>query len=305
MKFLNKSMILTALLVAGCASNYTKVDVTASIFPHYDLVRQLTNDTTITEALVVSPGVEVHTYTPTPQQTKQIHDSKLFFYTSDTIETWVQNMNIVDTKVINVHQALFSDDQQPHIHEVEDDHDHHHGVHYWTSPHNFLLELYMVKDELIDQFPDFVDEINENANLYHENIETIAGEFLEYLTSIQTKSVFYVGHNALEDFADFFGIEIISLVDDIKPDADPTAQDLARLADAIIESDVTVLYTEELAAPTFANTLKNELQSKHNRDITILELHGYHNVSLTDFENNTSYLDLLSRNILNLKEVLA
>lgn len=310
MRLFKHSLLFTSVVLASCGT-YQKVDITTSMFPHYDLVRALTKDTSISTSLIVPPGVEIHSYTPTAQQIRQIHDSTVLFYTSDSIETWVNNLTINQTELVNIHKTLFHDDalhgedDHDHDHEEENHEEHQHGVHYWTSPENILLELLLIEQKLESLFPEQAVNINNNASEYYESIESLSSDFLDYLSTIENKEVFFVGHNAMADFGDYFGIKITSLVDDIKPDADPTAKDLTTLTNAIIDSDVEVIFVEELVAPTFANTLVNELKTKHNRDLLVYELHGYHNVSINDFENDTTYFDLLSRNINYLKEALS
>lgn len=307
MKQIRKPFLISILLLAGCNTNLKQVNITASIFPHYDAVRAVIKDTSLSSAMIVNPGVEVHTYAPTPQQTRQIHDSDVFFYTSQSIETWAPKLNLNNTQIINVHEMLFGEDEIEHAHDEHDEHEgheHEHGAHFWTNPTNFMYELDLVTNTLSEIYPDFAFQFESNAALYKEEIQTVADEFIGYLNTVLTREIFFVGHNAMHDFAEYFDLSITSLVDDIKPDADPTAKELVTLTNAIVESNTSVIFTEELVSLSFANTLKNELKSKHNRDIRILELHGYHNVTKEDYQHNITYVELLKRNIANIKEAI-
>lgn len=307
MKNLRISLVLASVLLTSCGVKLDTVHVTSSIFPHFDAVRAITRNTDIKFSLIVPPGVEVHSYTPTPQQTRQIHDSDLFFYSSDSIETWASKMSFKSTEVINIHEALFDDDDADHDHKHDHEHDEHgheHGAHFWTNPHNYIEEINLVTTVLSEKYPTFADEFMVNRLTYTQAIEEIAQSFKDYLSSVDTPQIYFVGHNAMHDFGDFFGLNITALVDDIKPDAEATAKELAALTDAIIKSNTQVIFIEELVSPSFAYTLVNELKSKHNRDLKIYELHGYHNLSDQDYKNNVTYLDLLSRNITYIKEAI-
>lgn len=299
MKKFSTLIVLSGLVLVSCGNSYEHVSITTSMFPHYDLVRQISATTDLTYSLIVPPGVEVHSYRPTPKQTAQIQNSKLFVYSSELIETWVAGMNFKDVTVINMHETLFGDLDHDH-----DEESHEHGVHYWTSPANFIEEL----DYLTTQMSSINEENTQiyelNANNYANNIQTVSDQFTSDIAGVFDPKIFFVGHNAMADFGEYFGIEIISLVEEIKPDADVTPLQLATLIDAVVASDTNYLFVEELAAPLFAATIKNELKNKHGREIEILELHGYHNVSLNDYDNGTTYLDLLTRNLNNLREVL-
>ncbi len=302
MKKSHISLLITSLLLSGCGQEVYQVDVTTSMFPHYDLVRQVSKGTDLTYSLIVPPGVEIHSYRPTPKQTIAINQSKVFFYSSDTIETWVSNLSVKDVKIINVHHALFADDADVHEH-TADDNDHH-GVHYWTNPDNYLLEMDLVVNELSLIQPDNAIQFVTNAQTYANSILSASNQFKTDISGVTNPTLFFVGHNTMEDFGDYFNLDIVPLVDAIKPDADVTPSQLSALINAIVTSNATHIFTEELAATNFADTVKAELKAKHNRDIEILELHGYHNVSETDFTNGVTYFDLLERNFTNLKAAL-
>lgn len=302
-------LITGAISLTSCGTSYEQVNVTTSMYPHYDLVRQTTKNTGISYALITPPGVEVHSYRPTPKQTAQIQNSDIFFYSTDLIETWVSGMNVKDVSVINVHDTLFSEEHEHDGHEeteieADDEHNHHHGVHFWTSPSNIIEELDLVVDELSSHYPEFASEFAANAEDYALALTTASEEFANSLVDLVAPTVFFVGHNAMADFGEYFGLEIVSLIEDIKPDADITPAQLAALVDAVVASNAEYLFVEELADPVFGRTVKDELKNKYDRDVEILELHGYHNVTLNDFESEVTYLDLLNRNITNLSEAL-
>ena len=292
-------LLINGLILTSCGQGYQSVDVTTSIFPHFDLVRAVAQGSDLTYSMIVPPGVEVHTYRPTPRETAQIQDSKLFFYSSDLIETWVSGMSVKGPKIVNVSHSLFEDDEHQH-----DDEEVAHGVHYWTNPLNFIAELEFIRNEL-----SLIDTANlalfeNNANDYRDQILSVSDGFTAELVAVDHPQVFFVGHNAMENFGEYFGIDIIPLVEDIKPDADVTPSQLANLVDEIVSAQAKYLFVEELASPTFALTVKAELKTKHNLEVEILELHGYHNLTLSDFDTDVTYLDLLNRNITNLKRAL-
>lgn len=289
--------LLFVTILTSCGSTYPDVDVVTSIFPHYDLVRQLSRDTDLSYSIVVPPGVELHTYRPTPKQTAQIHHAQMFIYTSDTIETWVTSISLEKTQVINVEKSL-AFEEEGHDHEDA----HAHSAHYWTSPANYIDELTFLTNELSNLSPEYETTFRNNANDYQSQLLLTSNQFKDDLSTVVHPQLYLIGHNAMADFAEYFGIEIISLVEDIKPDADVTPAQLGRLIDEIVASGATSIFVEELAAPIIAETIQNELRMKHHREIEIRELHGYHNVSLNDYSAGVTYLDLLERNITNIKE---
>ena len=124
-----------------------------------------------------------------------------------------------------------------------------------------------------------------------------------YFNSKEDVKIYYAGHNAMRYFEERYQITIIALSNTNKPDADLTSQQITTLLNTIKENQTHYLFTEELKDPKVATTIKNEL-AKDNYELTLLELHGYQNVTKEDFDNSVSYLQLLERNFKNLKKAL-
>jgi zinc transport system substrate-binding protein len=125
----------------------------------------------------------------------------------------------------------------------------------------------------------------------------------EYFETVSTNLIYFAGHNAMDFFSERFHIEIQALTDSFQPDADITSAQLEEMLNGIKTNQIKYLFVEELKEPKVANTLKTEL-AKENYEITILELHGYHNVTREQLNDGLTYLDLMNQNFNNLKLAL-
>lgn len=101
-------------------------------------------------------------------------------------------------------------------------------------------------------------------------------------------------------FTKRYNIEIISINDTNKPDADLTSYQIVSLIKKLKENNVKYLFYPELSNKSLVNTIKNELKS-----IDLLLLHSYHNVSKNEYNNNKTYYDLFKNNITNIKKAVA
>jgi zinc transport system substrate-binding protein len=81
----------------------------------------------------------------------------------------------------------------------------------------------------------------------------------------------------------------------VSPDAEPTAQDLARLIEQIKKDSIKYVFYEELTTPKIAETIANETNAK------MLLLNATHNLSKADFESNVSFLTIMDENLVNLQ----
>src|SRR5690606_36166005 len=110
--------------------------------------------------------------------------------------------------------------------------------------------------------------------------------------------IHFVGHNALQGFSAYFNIKITPLENSINPHSDPTSEDVNTFIKLLKDHDIKIVFTEEFVNESYLNFIKEAIPH-----IEFKELHGYHKVSQDEFYKGITYIDLLLRNIENLKEV--
>ncbi|NLM18988.1 MAG: zinc ABC transporter substrate-binding protein, partial [Clostridiaceae bacterium] len=65
-----------------------KLSIVTTIFPQYDFTKQIVGDKADV-TMLLKPGLESHSYEPTPQDIKTIQSSDLFIYTGGENDTWI------------------------------------------------------------------------------------------------------------------------------------------------------------------------------------------------------------------------
>ena len=89
--------VLLALPLFGCSgqsaddSNNDGITIIATLFPQYDFARQIAGDKGNVE-LLLDPGVETHSYDPTPADKIKINNADVFIYTGEYMETWAETL---------------------------------------------------------------------------------------------------------------------------------------------------------------------------------------------------------------------
>lgn len=294
------TIVTTSLILISCTNNNSP-EIITTLYPQYDIATNIAGDKLNVE-LATPFGSEIHEYSPSPKDIVNINNSKLFLYTSLLLEPWVANLLSDDLNSLNLSKSLniHSEHEDNHDHE----HDHSHAdLHFWTDPHNFLSLINVIRDSIIEIDINNKAYYEENAKLYYEKILTIDEEFTNYLISKPNPTIYFAGHNAMEAFSDHYNINIIGLSDSFKPDADLTSGQLTFLIEEIKTNNITHLFIEELAEPKAALVIKRELD-KENLSIVLLELHGYHNITLNQSKEGISYADLFRQNTENIKKAL-
>ena len=91
------SLLLIALCLpftacaAGAEADKDPIAVVATDFPCYDLARQVLGDDEGL-ALLIRPGMDTHTYEPTPADAKAVYEADVLICIGGTSDAWVEDM---------------------------------------------------------------------------------------------------------------------------------------------------------------------------------------------------------------------
>lgn len=314
-------LIAGSLLVTliGCNSNSAKttselaetksIKVVTTLFPQYDFVREIAKDK-VAVSLLLPPGVESHSFEPTPKDIADIGKADMFIYTGKYMEPWadriIENVNgkilVVDTSIgtdLIDEDTHKDEDAHQHKHEHEDKHEHeHHGgkdPHIWTDP---IIAQKMV-DNIVAGFI-AIDAENEsfykeNGEAYKKKLQQLHEKFVETFTRTKYNKIMYGGHFAFGYFAKRYGLEHISPYSGFAPNAEPTPQRIVELIKNIEKSGINTIYYEELVDPKVARVIADQTGAQ------MLLLHGAHNVSKDELASGISYLEIMEGNLKRLK----
>ncbi|PKM66924.1 MAG: hypothetical protein CVU95_08845 [Firmicutes bacterium HGW-Firmicutes-2] len=104
-------LMLFLFSTVGCSTTQSKEDVTSdkvqivtTLFPQYDFAKAIGQDK-VEVMLLLPPGVEAHSYEPTPQDIVAIKEADLFIYTGEGMEPWahktLEGINSDKLKVVD------------------------------------------------------------------------------------------------------------------------------------------------------------------------------------------------------------
>ncbi len=303
--------VILSLTLISCEDTES-YDIVATMYTHYQISEEIVND--YMRVKMLTPiGEGIHDFEASSQDMIAIENAKLFLYTSTSIDTWITDPDTIggdDTMVINLSTSIHAhehDEQSYHKRQSlsTEDHDHSEDVHYWVDPMNAIEIAETILDAVIDIDPLHEDEYRRNADAFIQEIETRSADFEDYLDHlIETPTIFVAGHNAFSLFGEHFDLPMTSIFDEFEPDAVLTSSELIPFVEAVREAGTHYLYVDALEVQTSAIAIRDYLSSQYDYDLTILKLYAYQNVSQEDFDAGVSYIDLLQRNINNLKQSL-
>ncbi|MBO5421389.1 MAG: zinc ABC transporter substrate-binding protein [Clostridia bacterium] len=303
-------LIMTVIIVysfAGCGTRSVpkndKLTVVTTIFAPYDFTNQIVGDK-IDVVMLLPPGVESHSYEPTPSDIITIENADLFLYVSEHTETWVAQI-ISSLKNTKVEISSIADGIGLEIHgHNHDHHAHEHSEdcetdeHIWTNLEYAVQMVDFIADEICQADPENADFYAANAEEYKSKILTLKNDFETMIAESERKEIVSGSRFAMKNFINEFGLQFTAAFDSCVDNTEPSAAVMAKIIDKINDDNIPVIFYEELTEPKIARAVSLETGAK------MLLLHSCHNVSKAEIEKGETYLSLMSQNYINLKEAL-
>ena len=168
--------------------------------------------------------------------------------------------------------------------------------HSWLDPLSYRAQAALVRDALIEAFPEGEADFTANAEAYMAELLTLHEEFSSALAACEVSDI-VANHNAYAYLAERYDLQFVT-VHGIDPEGEPTAADIAEVVEAIEEDDITTMYVEEFTDPASLSSLVEQTKSGTMPEgVTLMTLHT---MELPPKDANDGYTDLMKENLDNL-----
>ena len=317
MKKISKLLLIFVVSIFGIVSltgcnkkqeTQDKLTIVSTNFPGYDFARAITMDNTnVKVKMLLKPGAESHTFEPTPEDIKTIKNSDIFIYVGGDSDEWVDDIlsdvdtdktkiikliDLVDAKEEFTTEGMESDEEEESEEETELD------EHVWTSPKNAIEIINKLKKEIINIDSDEKSNLESNANNYVNKLNDLDTEFKSIVKTAKRKEIIVGDRFPLRYFADEYGLSYYAAFPGCSEQTEASAKTISFLANKVKEDKIPVVLKIELSSGNIANTIAKETNTK------VLEFNSAHNISQSDFDAGTTYVDIMTKNAEVLKEAL-
>ena len=311
--------VLAIILTTGCSANNTnqtdtqvetdavsiddeKIQVVTTLFPQYDFTRAIGGDK-VEVSLLLPPGVEAHSYEPTPQDVVSISQADIFIYTGEGMEPWahktIEGIDAIDLRVVDSSQNIelltsdhdHDEEFEDEEHEEEEHEDGEYDPHIWTNPLNAIIMVDNILKALVEVDPTNAEFYTANAEAYKTELEKLDADIAEGLSTLETRTIIFGGHFAFGYFAHQYEMEYVSPYEGFSPDAEPTPQKIAEMIDLMNSLQVKTIFYEELLDPKVSRVIAEETGA--NMEL----LHAAHNVSKEELEQGVTYITIMRENL--------
>lgn len=302
-------MISVPGAITGCGTvkqEDGKLTVVTTLFPQYDFVRQIAGDK-VNVKLLLQPGIEAHSYDPSPSDLVAVNESDLFIYTGKYMETWAADMissmerdvEVLDlSKDITLAEEHGTEQEPEHSSGESGEHEHIYDPHIWTSLDNACIMVSNIARALSELDPENERYYMENSEQYIGKLRLLESQFQEIAANADHKTIYFGGKFALYYFTEELGLDYISAFDSCTSETEPSARLVAKIVDAVKEDQAPVVYYEELSNHKAADAICAETGAE------ALLLHSCHNISKAEYQAGVTYLSLMEQNRDNLIEGL-
>ncbi len=303
-------MAAVLTLCCSCGTKETKKDdgklnVVTTIFPPYDFAKNVGGES-VNVSMLLKPGMESHSYDPTPQDIIKIQECDLFIYTGGESDEWVKDilessdkkpkkvlamMDIVDTVEEETVEGMEKEDEDDSD-EIEYD------EHVWTSPKNAIHITASITNALCQLDENHQASFNKNMMAYRRELLLLDNSFHEVTDNAKRKTIVFGDRFPFRYLADEYDLKYYAAFPGCSSETEPSPSTVSFLIDKVREEKIPVVFSIEFSNGKVADTICESTGAKK------LTLHSCHNVTQDEFDNGISYLSLMQKNVQALKEAL-
>lgn len=289
-------VVLLSILILNSESifnkNSEKVNIVTTLFPYYDFARIIGGDKAeIT--LLLPPGVESHAFEPKPTDIFKINSVDIFVYTGNFMEPWaedilggINNNDLIVIRAADIANLLIGSNEGLNSASVD--------PHIWLDFNNSERIVDKILSALIKKDSKNSSYYISNADILKKELGDLDNNFKIGLSSCRTRTLIYGGHYAFGYLVKKYDLNYFA-AQGLAPDSEPTVQDLAILINELKNNDVGYVFYEELLSPKLAQTISEETGAQ------LLSLNAAHNITKEDLTNKVSFIDIMNKNLENLR----
>jgi ABC-type Zn uptake system ZnuABC Zn-binding protein ZnuA len=248
-----------ATLAAG-----ERIQVVATTNIVGDVVHQVGGDR-IALTVLMGIGVDPHSYVPTPSDTAALHDAQLIFANGAGLEANLQEM-LQSTgglgTYVEVSHGLDLLPAPAHEETAPTAGEHNPGdvdPHVWFSVPSVLHWVDNVEAALSARDPANASFYEARAKSYREELDALDHWIREQVAQVpEAHRQLVTNHPVFGYFAQRYGFKQLAAVYPFNPSSEPSARDIVRLQDAILQYGVPAIFAESTVNPRLARQVAED-----------------------------------------------
>ena len=241
---------------------------------------------------LVSAGVEVHTFEPTPADIQLLASADLIVANGLGLEPWL------DRAIAAIGDSAAAVIKASNVKGARQDKNdaHRWDPHLWLDPVLAAAQVARLRDALVAADPGATATFVTNSATLLEDLAILDSIYASRLAEC-TQRHFVTTHAAYGYVAERYRLEQISIAG-LTPEAEPSPRDLADLVEQVRALGLTHVLVEPSLSSRIAETLAAETS------LELLPIHQLGSVTLSELADSNDYLGLMRANIDSLTTAL-
>ena len=277
-------------VACGTGSGDPGTSVVTTLYPLEYFTQRIGGDE-VSVVNLLKPGVEAHSFEPTPADIRKLDAADVIIYNGSGFEPWMDRaLSTISSsggpRLIVETSYVWGQENGPG--EID--------PHVWLDPLKAMEQVKLIRDALSSANPDAAARHATNAQELLTELSSLHQTFIVGLEDC-THDQFVTSHAAFGHVAERYGLEQIP-ISGLSPEAAPGPADLARIADTARELGVSYVMVEPIISAAFAETLAREI------DAQLLPLHPLESLTPDESRRGDDYFSIMEANLNNLSMAL-
>jgi ABC-type Zn uptake system ZnuABC Zn-binding protein ZnuA len=232
-----------------------KLKVVATFSVLGDLVQNVGGDKIELHTLV-APGVDTHTFEPSPADNRTLAEASLVFENGLGFETWLDHL--YTSSGSKAERVAVSDGIEPL--KVEGNDRSEFDPHVWHSAANAIQMTRNIRDALVKADPANASSYQATAEAYLAQLQELDSWIFNEVKSLpEARRKLVTTHDTFGYFADRYGFEIIGTVLPTSTEgASPSAQEVAAMVETVRAAGVPAVFAENVSSNTLLRQIADE-----------------------------------------------
>jgi len=263
-----------------------RVTVSGSIFPVYDIARQM-GGSKVDVHLILSPGESAHFFNPSVSDKQNIQNSDSIFVVGHQLDDWVVNMVDDKSKIVRLDESIGLIQHSNGNHNSN----HKYDPHYWLDPRNAKIIASSIVNQYKSMDPDDGVYYEAQLKIFFDSVDELYRNLKEKL-SVVNQTPFVTLHDGWGYLAEAFDLNIVGSFEPTFAES-PTPKYLEDFQNIVKQHGVTVIFSE----PQLSTESLKSFALDNNLSIGILDplggsngIHNYQNLIRYNVETILAYL---------------
>ncbi len=282
-----------------------KLKIVTTIFPQYDFAREIGGDN-VSLQMLVTPGGESHSYEPTPQDIIAVKNCDIFICTGGESDVWsniilnsINTENITIIKMMDCVEAVeeeITEGMKEKIGTEEEEPEY--DEHVWTSIKNAKTISSEIGKAMISKDSDNEEYYRKNLKSFLSELDSLDKDYENAVKKAKNTTLIFGDRFPFRYLFEDYGLKYYAAFPGCSTESDVSAKNMMFLIDKVKAESLPVVYYIEFSARKIADTISSETGAEP------LLFHSCHTISKEDFDNGITYIDLMKKNLDNLKRGL-